>query len=197
MHIILVGASHGWRLFQALKRIPGYGRTFKVTCLCVRGARFADLFWPQTVQADDFLVVIPFGNDLHVRRFVRFDSSQKVFHLDRFIPYPDEYWNNLLSQLQGRLAGKNCKIAVINNFYRHLCCNAHRHEGWLSYQTKINKKIQDLFENTSVKVIDHRLLLDNHRILKKNLKRYRKLQCDAVHFRDYLPIAKNLLIQLH
>ncbi len=32
MHIILVGASHGWRLFQALKRIPGYGISFKVTC---------------------------------------------------------------------------------------------------------------------------------------------------------------------
>jgi hypothetical protein len=141
-------------------------------------------------------VVIPFGNDLHIRRFVRFDPSQKVFHLDRFVPYPDEYWNNLLTQLQERLAGKSCKIAVINYFYRHLCCNAHRHKGWLSYQTKINKKIQDLFENTLVKVIDHRLLFDNHRILKKNLSRYRRLQSDAVHFRDYLPIAKNLLRQL-
>ncbi len=140
-----------------------------------------------------FLVVIPFGNDLHIRRFVKFDAFLKVFHLERFVPYPDEYWNNLLAQLQGRLAGKNCKIAVINNFYRHLCCNAHRHKGWLSYQTKINKKIQDLFENTSVKVIDHRLLLDDHRILKKNLSRYRRLQSDSVHFRDYLPIAKNLL----
>jgi hypothetical protein len=193
MHIILVGASHGWRLFQALKRIPGYGISFKVTCLCVRGARFADLFWPQTVNKDDFLVVIPFGNDLHIRRFVRFDNDLKVFHLNRFVPYPDEYWNNLFDQLQARLAGRNCKIRVINNFYRHLCCNAHRHKGWLSYQTKIKIKIQDLFENTSVKVIDHRLLLDDYRILKKNLSRYRRLQCDSVHFRDYLPIAKNLL----
>jgi hypothetical protein len=193
MHIILVGASHGWRLFQALKRIPGYGITFKVTCLCVRGARFADLFWPQTVRKSDFLVVIPFGNDLHIRKFVRFDKYLKVFHLDKFVPYPDEYWNNLFAQLRGRLSDKNCKIAVINNFYRHLCCDAHRHKGWLSYQTKINKNIQKLFENSSVKVIDHRLLLDNHRILKKNPFEYRKLQCDSVHFRDYLPIARNLL----
>ena len=88
MHIILVGASHGWRLFQALKRIQGYGVTFKVTCLCVRGARFADLFWPQTVQKDDFLVVIPFGNDVHIRRFVKYDRFQKVFHLQKFVPYP-------------------------------------------------------------------------------------------------------------
>jgi hypothetical protein len=86
MHIILVGASHGWRLFQALKRVPGYGIIFKVTCLCVRGAWFADLFWPQTVKKDDFLVVIPFGNDLHIRRFVRFDKYSKVFHLDKFVP---------------------------------------------------------------------------------------------------------------
>jgi hypothetical protein len=196
MHIILVGASHGWRLFQALKRIPGYGITFKVTCLCVRGARFADLFWPQTVQKDDFLVVIPFGNDLHIRRFVKFDTFLKVFHLEKFVPYPDEYWNNLFGQLQGRLSGKNCKITVINNFYRHLCCDAHRHKGWLSYQTKINNKIQELFENSSVKVIDHRLLLDDHRILKKNLSKYRRLQSDSVHFRDYLQIAKNLLTLL-
>jgi hypothetical protein len=138
-------------------------------------------------------VVIPFGNDLHIRRFVRFDRDLKVFHLDKFVPYPDEYWNNLFVQLQGRLAGKKCKITVINNFYRHLCCDAHRHKGWLSYQTKINKNIQELFENSSIKVIDHRLLLDDHRILKKNLSKYRKLQGDSVHFRDYLPIAKNLL----
>jgi hypothetical protein len=138
-------------------------------------------------------VVIPFGNDLHIRRFVRFDKDLKVFHLDKFVPYPEEYWNSLFSQLQGRLSRRNCKIAVISNFYRHLCCNAHRHKGWLSYQTKINKNIQELFENSSVKVIDHRLLLDDHRILKKNLSKYPKLQCDSVHFRDYLPIAKNLL----
>jgi hypothetical protein len=35
--------------------------------------------------------------------------------------------------------------------------------------------------------------LDDHRILKKNLSRYRRLQGDSVHFRDYLPIAKDLL----
>ncbi len=87
----------------------------------------------------------------------------------------------------------NSILSFSFSFYRHLCCNAHRHKGWLSYQTKINKNIQELFENSAVKVIDHRLLLDDHRILKKNLFRYRKLQSDSVHFRDYLPIAKNLL----
>ena len=193
MHIILVGASHGWRLFQALKRIPGYGITFKVTCLCVSGARFADLFWPQTVQKDDFLVVIPFGNDLHIRRFVRYDRFLKVFHLDKFVPYPKSYWDSLFSRLHEKLSNKNCKITVIDNFYRHLCCEKHRHKGWLAYQSKINKELCDQFKNTSIKTVDHQLLLQNTRNCKLNASEYRKLQGDSVHFRDYFPIATRLL----
>jgi hypothetical protein len=141
MHIILAGASHGWRLFQALKRVPGYGITFKVTCLCVRGARFADLFWPQTVKKDDFLVVIPFGNDLHIRKYVKFDRYLKVFHLEKFVPYPKTYWDVLFSKLHEKLSDKNCKIIVIDNFHRHLCCEKHRHKGWLSYQSAVNKEL--------------------------------------------------------
>ena len=193
MHIILVGASHGWRLFQALKRIPGYGVTFKVTCLCVRGARFADLFWPQTVQKDDFLVVIPFGNDVHIRRFVKYDRFQKVFHLQKFVPYPKSYWDFLFSRLHEKLSGKNCKITVIDNFYRYLCCERHRHKGWLTYQTAVNKELRSQFKNTSVHILDHRLLFDNPRLIKNSALEYRKLQGDAVHFEDYLTIAKNLL----
>jgi hypothetical protein len=193
MHIILVGASHGWRLFQALKRVPGYGITFKVTCLCVRGARFADLFWPQIVKEDDFLVVIPFGNDLHARRFVRLDKNLKVFHLDKFEPYPKTYWDGLFARLHERLLGKNCKIIVIDNFYRHLCCEKHRHKGWLAYQSKINKELRNQFKNTSVRTVDHRLLLQNTRNCKLNASEYRKLQGDSVHFRDYFPIATRLL----
>jgi stalled ribosome alternative rescue factor ArfA len=192
MHIILVGASHGWRLFRALKRIPGYGTTFKVTCLCVRGAKFVDLFWPQTVKESDFLVVIPFGNDLHPRKFVRFDGYLKVFHLDKFVPYTEEYWNILFTKLHERLSDKNCKIIVIDNFYRHFCCDAHKHKGCLRYQTKINKNIQKYFENSSVKVVDHVLLLENPRIIKRNHLEYRKLQCDSVHFRDYFANCKEL-----
>jgi hypothetical protein len=138
MHIILVGASHGWRLFQALKRVLGYGIIFKVTCLCVRGAWFADLFWPQTVQKNDFLVVIPFGNDLHIRRFVKFDRFLKVFHLEKFVPYPKSYWER------------------------------HRHKGWLTYQTTVNKELRTQFKETSVYILDHRLLFDNPRVIKNS-----------------------------
>jgi hypothetical protein len=193
MHIILVGASHGWRLFQALKRIPGYGVTFKVTCLCVRGARFADLFWPQTVQKDDFLVIIPFGNDVHIRRFVKYDRFRKVFHLERFVPYQKGYWDSLFSRLREKLSDKNCNKIVIDNFYRHLCCERHRHKGWLAYQSKVNKELRDQFKDTSIRVVDHRLLLPNTRNCKLNASEYRKLQGDSVHFRDYFPIAIRLL----
>jgi hypothetical protein len=167
--------------------------TFRVTCLCVRGARFADLFWPQAVKKDDFLVVIPFGNDLHARKFVRFDKYLKVFHLDKFEPYPKTYWDVLFAKLHERLSGKNCKIIVIDNFYRHLCCEKHRHKGWLAYQSKINKELCDQFKNTSIKTVDHQLLLQNTRNCKLNASEYRKLQGDSVHFRDYFPIATRLL----
>jgi len=102
----------------------------------------------------------------------------------------------LFAKLRERLSDKNCKIIVIDNFYRHFCCDAHKHKGWLRYQTKIKKNIQKFFKNSSVKVVDHRLLLENPRIIKRNHLEYRKLQCDSVHFRDYLPIATNLLKML-
>jgi len=193
MHIILVGASHGWRLFRALKRIPGYGTTFTVTCLCVRGAKFVDLIWPKTVTESDFLVVIPFGNDVQPQKFVKFDRNTNVLHLEKFIPYGKEHWDILFSKLHEKLSDKNCKITVIDNFYRHLCCDKHRHKGWLGYQSKINKELRDQFKNTPIKI---RKLLENTRICKLNASEYRKFQRDSVHFRDYFPIATKLLKML-
>jgi hypothetical protein len=110
MHIILVGASHGWRLFRALKRIQGYGTIFKVTCLCVSGAKFVDLVWPKTVNKDDFLVVIPFGNDLHIRKYVKLDRYLKVFHLEKFVPYPKEHWTFCFQNCM-----KNCRIKIVKS----------------------------------------------------------------------------------
>jgi stalled ribosome alternative rescue factor ArfA len=193
MHIILVGASHGWRLFRSLKRIPGYGITFTVTCLCVRGAKFADLNWPQTVKESDFLVVIPFGNDVTNRKNIKFDRETGIIHLVKFVPHEKEHWKFLFTKLQQKLSDKNCKILVIDNFYRHLCCDTHRHKGWLSYQTQINKELREQFKDSQIKVVDHRYLLSNPRICKANVLEYRKLQGDSVHFRDYSPIAENLL----
>jgi stalled ribosome alternative rescue factor ArfA len=193
MHIILVGASHGWRLFRSLKQISGYGITFTVTCLCVRGAKFADLHWPQTVKENDFLVVIPFGNDVINRKNINFDRKTGIIHLVKFVPYEKEHWKTLFTKLQEKLSDKNCKILVIDNFYRHFCCDTHRHKGWLSYQTQVNKKLREQFKGSEIKVIDHRYLLNDPRIVKANVLEYRKLQGDSVHFRDYSPIAKNLL----
>jgi hypothetical protein len=47
-----------------------------------------------------------------------------------------------------------------------------------------------------VHILDHRLLFDNPRLIKNSALEYRKLQGDAVHFEDYMPIAKNLLKRL-
>ncbi len=196
MHIILVAASNGWRLFQALQRIPGYGTTFTVTCLCVRGATFFNLVWPTTVKDDDVLVVIPFGNDLVSRNFVKFDKKTGVIHLEKFVPFEKTYWERLLKSLANKLSDKNCSVFVIDNFYRHFCCDTHRHKGWLSYQTTVNKGIRKRFENSQITVVDHTQLLGNPRIYKRNHLEYRKLQRDSVHFRDFSPIARNLLKML-
>jgi hypothetical protein len=196
MHIILVGASHGWRIYGSLKAASGYGITYTVTCLCVRGAKFSDLIWPKTVQKDEILIVIPFGNDLIARKYVKFDKRTRVIHLEKFIPYPKTYWEDLLEKLAAKVLDRSCRVLVIDNFYRHFCCDAHRHKGWLSYQTSVNKKIREKFQNTSIEIIDHRQLLDAPRFYKKNILEYRRLQQDSVHFRDYSPIAKNLLKML-
>jgi hypothetical protein len=119
MHIILVGASHGWRLHEALKTISGYGTTFTVTCLCVRGATFYRLQWPTSVKNDDVLVVILFGNDIQPKSHLEFDKKSRKIHLLKFIPYDKKYWDNLFNALTEKLANRNCTILMIDNFYCH------------------------------------------------------------------------------
>jgi hypothetical protein len=89
-----------------------------------------------------------------------------------------------------------CFASKIIFLLSHLCCEKHRHKGWLTYQTTVNKELRTQFKDTSVYILDHRLLFDNPRLIKNSALEYRKLQSDAVHFEDYLPIAKNLLKML-
>ena len=81
--IYLVGASHGRRTSEALKRLPGYGVDFQVFCFCVGGKKFYDLAWPNLdlLTTQDVLVVFPFGNDLVDRKFIKKDQKTRKIHL--------------------------------------------------------------------------------------------------------------------
>jgi hypothetical protein len=190
-NIILVGASHGRHLHKALKTLPGYGTEFTVNCLCESGKKFFDLKWPVKVNSTDYLVVIPFGNDLQPRSNVHFTGG--TAHLVRFQPYSNQYWENLFQGLRARLADRNCEVRIIDNFYRHLCCHLHTNPGWLSYQTTVNKEIRRNFHGDRCQVIDHRSLLPLTYKKARKIPLYKELLKDSVHFRNYRPIAERLL----
>lgn len=191
--IILVGASHGWRIYEALKTLPDYGVKFTVLCLCKRGARFSGLVWPKKVELEDSLIVFPFGNDVQPKSHIEFQRHPRTIHLAKFTPYKAEYWENLHQELISRLAGLNCAVKVVDSFYRHFCCNKHVHPGWVKYQASLNSQLRKKCIAANIQVIDHRTLLPLKYRQTRKIGEYRKLMSDAVHFLDYLPIAKVLL----
>jgi len=89
-----------------------------------------------------------------------------------------------------------CKVFIVENFFRLLCCDLHQHKNWVSYQNSINKNLCEFFARiNSVTVLKHREIVDldhkkgNHR----KIEEYKKLQYDAVHFRNYSVIARKIL----
>ncbi len=47
MHTVyVVGASHGRKIGEALKRLSGYGAEFQVSFHSLGGKKFEDLHWP-------------------------------------------------------------------------------------------------------------------------------------------------------
>jgi len=197
MHrLLIVGASHGQRLYEALTTLPGYGTAFTAVNYCKRGKRFCDLEWPLSVEKSDIVIIIPFGNDLTPRANVSYCRTDRVIHLLKFVPFSSDHWEKLYSSLQKRLDSLDCKKVLIDNIYRHLCCDTHRFSGWLTYQKQLNKQLKARFSSLSCFVIDHRRLLPLSYNQSKSVLAHRKLQTDSVHFRDYRPIAEKLLKRL-
>ena len=80
--IHVVGASHGRRIGNALKKQKGYGTQFQVSFNCIGGKKFEELNWPnlKNIEENDLLVIVPFGNDLVERKY--------VFKSNGIIPFP-------------------------------------------------------------------------------------------------------------
>jgi hypothetical protein len=195
--IHVVGASHGRRIGNALKGLAGYGTEFQVSFQCTGGKKFEELYWPnlKNLLENDLLIIVPFGNDLVERKFV--SKHKGVIHLNQFVPRDNKYFDRLFQLLAAKLSKTHCNVRILTNFYRHLCCRKHDHDGWLSYQNEVNRKIFAKFHSSGkIQVVDHRSLLPLNFKKAKDTKRYRALQTDSVHFADYTVLANKILLTL-
>ena len=195
--IHVVGASHGRRIGEALKKLKGYGTVFQVSFNCIGGKKFEELNWPnlKNIEENDLLIIVPFGNDLVERKYVF--KSKGIIHLKHFLPRDNKHFDRLFQLLAAKISKINCNVRILTNFYRHLCCRIHDHEGWLSYQNEVNRKIFARFHTSGkIQVVDHRSLLPLNFKKAKDTKRYRALQTDSVHFADYTVLAEKILLTL-
>ena len=51
--IHVVGASHGRRIGDALKKQKGYGTQFQVSFNCIGGKKFEELNWPNLKNIEE------------------------------------------------------------------------------------------------------------------------------------------------
>jgi hypothetical protein len=192
--VYIVGASHGRRIGEALKRVSGYGTEFQVSFHCIGGKKFEELYWPslKNIAENDLLIVVPFGNDLVERKFVF--KNKGIIHLNHFVPRDNKHFDRLFQLLAAKISKTNCNVRILTNFYRHFCCRDHDHEGWLSYQNEVNRKIFSRFHTSGkIQVVDHRSLLPLNFKKAKDTKRYWALQTDSVHFADYTVLAEKII----
>ena len=213
MNFHIVGASHAARLGKVLPRttLPvdedsnsQEALAISVSNLGKPGRRFRDLVWPDVsnVSEGDFLLVLPFGNDLQKNRasFTNFPGRRfRFYHLEsaRYRPVSQEEYLELIDGLIAKLNSYRCHKIVVTNFFRFINCRHCFNPGWLSLQKKLNKILeQKLNELDSVFVIPHYEILEPQPSKKtacKNLKKYVAMQYDNVHFLSYTYLAESVL----
>ena len=201
--ILVIGASHAKKLGTALKQFEIQGE-FKVEIYAQPGARFANIPFPDlnNCTEQDVAIFICLGNDIFEQNShqVECKNRNKTIHLSKNRPSSENHLLNICSALQKKI--KNCRATciIVDNFYKHLrCCSSHMesNRGMFSLQRRYNVIIRKFFA-TQFTVIPHTSLLFNSYADKRNEKKYRELQIDAVHFSpcQYLKIAARLLPRL-
>jgi len=198
--IHLIGASHAKRLSDPLKKQAG-PKNYHVVSHCTPGAPYQATKWPDlsSVTKDDIVLLLLFGNDVNSRDCTERDRRTGKWHLLKFEPRSDRYFQIRFQELKERIQNLPCKVFIVENFFRLLCCDLHQHKNWISYQNSINKSLCEFFSSVDqVTVIKHRQIIDlnykkkQHRRIEENIK----LLYDAVHFRTYSVIAQNILKQM-
>jgi len=193
--IFLIGASHGVRLGRELEKISEIREQYEIRNFSIRGCKYENLVFPsaEKVKEEDLVILIPFGNNI-VKRGVSFYEGQ--FHLTEYFPTSLEEYQDLCEDLYKRTLLYSCKVLIISNFYRHICCRDHLYPGWISHQRKFNTLLKDKFKGleSKVRVLDHLKLVHAYLNVRKvkQLTVYRELQVDAIHFKNYKVIARNV-----
>jgi hypothetical protein len=196
-NIWIVGSSHGVKIGAELGKVIGDQQNYTIRNFSKSGAKFENLIWPNpnSVNKEDTILVIPFGNNL-LKGY-----SKKIlgnWHLTKYIPQTRLHLSYLITKLYIKCFEYPCRILVITNFYRLLCCPVHKYPGWLKFQYEVNREIEKELSVLApqVKVLDHRALIDQRpgkKKAKQDMRYYVSLQYDNVHFKDYRAIASNIL----
>ena len=198
--IHLIGASHAKRLSQPLTELATK-QNYQVVSHCTPGKPYQAIRWPDlsSVTKDDIVLLLLFGNDVNARECAEKDRRTGKWHLLRFEPRSDRYFQIRFQELKERIQNLPCKVFIVENFFPLLCCDLHQHKNWISYQNSINKRLCEFFSSVhNVTVIKHRKIVDLNYKKKQHrrIEEYIKLLYDAVHFRTYLVIAQNILKQM-
>jgi len=198
--IHLIGASHAKRLSPSLTEFAAK-QNYQVVSHCTPGKPYRAIRWPDlsSVARDDIVLLLLFGNDVNARECVERDRRTGKWHLLRFEPRSDRYFQIRFQELKERIQNLPCKVFIVENFFRLLCCELHQHKNWLSYQNSVNRKINEFFTfSVNIKIIKHREIvgLDHKKRKHRIIGEYIKLQYDAVHFRNYVIIARSILDQM-
>ena len=198
--IHLIGASHAKRLSQPLTELAAK-QNYQVVSHCTPGKPYRAIRWPDlsSVTKDDIVLLLLFGNDVNARECAERDRRTGKWHLLRFEPRSDRYFQIRFQELKEKLQNLPCKVFIVENFFRLLCCSLHQHKEWVSYQNKVNRQIFEFFSVIdNVTIIKHREIvgLDHKKRKHRIIGEYIKLQYDAVHFRNYGIIARSILGQM-
>ena len=196
MKLWIVGSSHGVRLGRELEKIPDIREKYEIKNYSIRGCKYENLVFPAVdkVEKGDLLIILPFGNNI-IRKGVSFYGGK--FHLTKYCPISLKEYQDLCEDLYQKTLLYSGNILIISNFYRHLCCPVHTYKGWISLQRKFNNLLKEKFaglESIGIKVLDHLRLVHAYLGVRKvkQLGVYSGLQVDAVHFKDYSVIARNV-----
>jgi hypothetical protein len=194
--LYVLGGSHAIHLSRELQKRTELTSKYDLKVFAKGGALYRNLIFPKVsaVHPDDFIIIIPLGNDLLKKGSV--EKTDGIFHLVKYMPLEDPVYTKYCQDLLEKTRAYPCKILVITSFYRLFCCETHKHPGWLKLQVARNKELTQTFEGEErVKVLDHRSIIDRRagkRLASKNIPYYISLQRDAVHFKSYVPMAEKV-----
>ena len=109
--IHLIGASHAKRLSQPLTELAAK-QNYQVVSHCTPGKPYRAIRWPDlsSVTKDDIVLLLLFGNDVNARECVERDRRTGKWHLLRFEPRSDRYFQIRFQELKERIQNLPCKV---------------------------------------------------------------------------------------